>query len=307
MNNDKTHIDKLTIPADEIKLENKEPFQVLTISPNNIELFDWKNPNYLNLLIAQDFYKHDTINPDELMELIGKNLNVNEHKVHNIEVQLIAEEPEYIYEILYLEFPEEKQSNELENQMATLININGDKVYGTAVILKTKMSTDSDSMLFDDMTLEDLQRVLHYRANNIIVLYDDDTEVWKETTVIGDLQLFANQFFGSERGRIKRTELPFLKHNINIWYIESDYSEPGICGNLLKANIEKCIIFTMMTDVYRGNITLDEVKKIIKLSTVLKKFTTPEEYLSDDKLDEYKRKVIYNKYKVLNLVYNSNC
>jgi len=302
---DKNNIDNLVIPADEIKMENTNSFQVLTIKPSNIEKFNWNNPNYLKLLIAQDFYNQEKIEPSNLMELIGKTLDVNKHKIQNVEVQLIAEEPEYIYEIMYLDFEKnkEKQTDELKNQMATLVNINGDEIYGNAIILKTHMSTETNSMKFDDMTLEDLHRVMYYRANNIIVTYNDETELWEETTVFGDLQLYADKFFGSDKSRIKRTELPFLRHNINIWYTTSDYSEPERCGKLLNANIDKCIIFTMMTDVYRGNLTLKEVNKIIKLSKVINTFKTPDKYLKEDELDELKRRVVYNKYKVLNLVY----
>jgi hypothetical protein len=57
----------------------------------------------------------------------------------------------------------------------------------------------------------------------------------------------------------------------------------------------------MKSDNYRGNITLDEVKKIISLSKVLSDYKTPSELL-DEKNDSLGRKIIYNKYKVLDYI-----
>jgi hypothetical protein len=80
-----------------------------------------------------------------------------------------------------------------------------------------------------------------------------------------------------------------------------EYNRP--CGSLINKNIEKCIIFTMKSEEFRGNITLDEVKKIVYLSDKLSNYQTPSELL-EEKNDSLGRKIIYNKYKVLDYLYN---
>ena len=63
------------------------------------------------------------------------------------------------------------------------------------------------------------------------------------------------------------------------------------------------MIFTMLTDTIRGNITLNEVNKIIKLSTVLEPPYKPDDkWLSDEK-DIHGRNIIKNKYRILDNTY----
>jgi hypothetical protein len=75
-----------------------------------------------------------------------------------------------------------------------------------------------------------------------------------------------------------------------------------ICGNLLSVPIDKCIIFVMKSNELRGNISLDEVEKIIYLSKVIDDYKLSGEYIIDKK-DENGRKIINTKYKILNKYY----
>jgi hypothetical protein len=60
----------------------------------------------------------------------------------------------------------------------------------------------------------------------------------------------------------------------------------------------------MINDEFRGNLYLDEVNKIIKISNVLDfPFSVNPEWIKEEK-DEIDRDVIKNKYKVLNLAYS---
>ena len=60
----------------------------------------------------------------------------------------------------------------------------------------------------------------------------------------------------------------------------------------------------MNSDEHRGNITLDEVKKIIFLSTKLTTFTPHSKY-STPATDNYGRLIINNKYKILDEEFNN--
>ena len=78
-----------------------------------------------------------------------------------------------------------------------------------------------------------------------------------------------------------------------------------VFGNILPelARIDKMIVFTMWTDTYRGNISLDEFNKIKYLSKVLNNFNIPEE-LEKEAIDHINRLVVKNKYRILNTIYN---
>jgi hypothetical protein len=115
----------------------------------------------------------------------------------------------------------------------------------------------------------------------------------------GDLNNFAADFF--DDSKIYKMEIGFLMHNINIWYTLFENYGKYLCGDLVNKRMDKCLIFSMKSDEYRGNITLDEVRKIIYLSGKLKDYTTPSEY-TEEKRDDMGRKIVYSRYKVLDLV-----
>jgi hypothetical protein len=93
-----------------------------------------------------------------------------------------------------------------------------------------------------------------------------------------------------------------LLHNINIFYVANEYGE-DIAPKLIPEKVETALFFTKIDDDFRGNLTLDEVKKIIELSNKLESFEVDEEYMKEEK-DELGRNIIKNKYKILEFVYN---
>ena len=85
-------------------------------------------------------------------------------------------------------------------------------------------------------------------------------------------------------------------YNIHILYITSKYGKKYICGDLLNdLEIEKCLIYTMKSEDLYGHITLDEFKKMIKISEKVNNYITPVEY----EIDNNK----YTKYTVLDIIY----
>jgi hypothetical protein len=61
----------------------------------------------------------------------------------------------------------------------------------------------------------------------------------------------------------------------------------------------------MKSTEYKGHLSLDEVNKIIYLSKILTDYKTPAEYI-EQSTDHLGRKIIYTKYKVLDLMYNKS-
>ena len=68
-------------------------------------------------------------------------------------------------------------------------------------------------------------------------------------------------------------------------------------------SINKCIVFTLVNDNVRGNLSMDEFKKIKFLSEKLEKYNIPEE-LNNEEKDEIGRLIIKNKYRILEYMYN---
>jgi len=288
---------------DKIIMENTDTFECMIIKPGTIQHIPWTDSNYAGKLMELDLFKIVKTNVNNFIEVISTHLDVNNYNIKNLNVktEIVAEEPYYLYEILYIDLEKEIDFHKEENlnELASLININGDKIYSNAIVFRSHIPSLSDSMTMCTITKEDLRRVLHDRVHTSIVICDEDGLV--EDRVVGDINKYAEIFFDGEK--FKKLEFAFLMHNINIWYSVSEYGNSNLCGNLIDGLIDKCIWFSMKSDEFRCNLMVYEVEKIISLSKVMTKYITPVELL-EEKNDKFGRKIIYNKYKVLDWVYD---
>ena len=282
----------------QLKFENNDNFDIILIKPYNIDHLDWFNENYTSNIIELECYETINANKDTFLEIISNKLNLEKFKDKtNIEVttQVISEIPNYIYELVYVNELTEK--DDIINNIASLLNTNDNKVYGNAILMKTFIPSLSKSILIKNITISNIKDILDSRVKTNIVIYDGE---WSNKIVSGNIEEFAKLFFDEE---FKKFETPFLLHNINIWYEICDGCSTKICGKLLERPIYKCFWFTMITDEYRGSIYLDEVKKIIDVSNKMNfPFNAKKEWINDEK-DEFSRKVIKNKYKVLDIAH----
>lgn len=280
-----------------LQFENTDSFELIFIKPNQIKHLDWMNPNYTTDIINMDVFNIITCNStsfiDNIEMILIKPYEFNDNILPSVESQIISEFPNYIYELLYIDNINNKDSNDI----ASLLNNNGATIYGNAILLKTYLSTTSDSMYIINSDKNDIKNILDSRVNTNIVIFDGS---WSNQIVIGDLINFANDFFDDN---FVKLEIPFLLHNINIWYETCSGCSTTICGSLINKPIYKCIWFTMITDNYRGSIYLDEVQKIIALSTKLTFPYSPKTEWLEDCNDSYGRKIIKNKYKILELAF----
>jgi len=285
----------------EIKMENTTDFDVLIINKGKLEGLEWNDPNYIAKIFKLNLCTIFTMNKDNFLLNVGKILETDKYYDTNTTVmnEIIGEEPYYMYELLYVDLTKHPKYHTDTNDLATLVNTNSEKIYTNAIVLKTYLPPLSDSMKFESVSCEDLQRVLYHRGYTKVVLYRNYEYVQEN---ISNLEEFAETFFEGEF--YKKTELAFLSHNINIWYVPSiEEKEKTVCGNLINEPVEKCIWFTMNTNTIRGNITLTEVKKIIFLSTKLDSYN-PNIDWTDMKLDKLGRLIIKNKYRILDEKYN---
>jgi len=186
------------------------------------------------------------------------------------------------------------RTKENENQFASMLNLEGEKIYGNVIILKTYIPNDKEkSMTFSDISKDDLFEIIDSRVNTKVVIYEDGE--FREEIVRGDMDIYCKNLFEEEY--FQKKDLMFLNHNLNIWYLKSEYGTL-LSEKLISDKIEYAVFFSMKSDQYRGNITLDEVKKIVELSKSLKNFELKSEWVSEEK-DNLNRNIIKNKYKVL--------
>ena len=295
-----------------IHLENKEPFQVLVISPNRLDK-DWMAPNYLKNILTDTFCKYESIDPIDYIAKIATYLEIQKYPYPDIKVNIIAEETDYIYEIMYIDIIPECKKIEILNDFGTMLNTNGDDIFGNVIVTKTKVDSrdnikSNPNMFLVDVTIDTMEKMLYSRAHTTVVTYNsDDSDEPVETIVFGPLDKFASVFFEESQYTYKKLEFGFLKHNVNIWYSENKYGNLDVFGNLLPdlARVDKMIVFTMWTDNFRGNFTLDEFKKIKYLSKKLEKYMIPEDIDVEEK-DHLNRVIMKTKYRILNTVYGNN-
>ncbi len=294
----------LLLPLDSLKTKNTKDFTCFFITPNNIENEDWKKPGYIHEILKKDFCSIKTLKaePIKYMESIAELLDMNNYENPIIEPHIIGTIENYMYEIIYVIGTPEEETDDKKNGFGDLINLENELIYGNVIIQKVHIPVDSEEMNYVDVSFKDIEELMYNRVYNKVVLYEDDE--FKEERICDPIKEYADKFFGEGKHRYKQRELPFLKHNLNIWYLEDKYSEKGACGKLLDENIriEKCIFFTMRTNHFRGNISLNEINKIIYLSKVLDNYKpTPD--MVEDKKDDIGRIIVKNKYRLLEKVY----
>jgi hypothetical protein len=280
-------------------LKNTEPFMCLVIKPNIIEDQDWTDPLYLSKLANSDFCNYKSLDPKKYVDFIIQNLLIEEDNPNiDVKVQIISESKNYIFEIMYV-YVKEGPKDKI-NEFGTLLNINNDIIIGNVIITKTYISLEDNNMHYDNLTANDIEELLFNRANTKVIAYNSDDEEYKEALIFGPLDLFADIYFGEKKYNIKKKELAFLKHNINIWYTQDEYGNLDVCGNLLENNIriDKMLVFSMLSDEYRCSLTLEEFNQIKELSKKMTDYIVSQDDLKDEK-DELGRYIIKNKYKIL--------
>ena len=275
-------------------LENNNNFKVLIIDFGEIKHLPWNSEDYLSKLLNLDLFQIVETNNENLSKLIIDKLYIEKYNNSSGITDFIYENKEYIYEMIYLDIDKGEEINDA----ATLINTNGKTIYSKAIVFKSYLQKDNDSLLIDNITKEDIINLMDSRINTNIILYEDKD--FREMKVCGDLNKFAEEFFDGE-GFIK-TEFDFLGYNMNIWYT-TDSGSKDIFGKLISNPVYSCIIFVKLEENIRGSISLEEVEKIINLSHKLSSFQIPEEYL-EEKKDIYNRKIVNNKYRILSKLYS---
>ena len=284
-----------------VNMENIDPFQIILVKPGQISHIPWKSPQYLDILFNMARYEKVETNPEKFIETLAVSLNTDREENGDVTTAVIYESSTHIYEMMYIRYQEFSiPESEIENEFGSLINTKGDNVFGNLLITKTRINENSNSMKFVNMEIDDLYKLFKSRAEHKGVIYEDGE--FKEYIWKGEKSNFKDtldEIFDGEKP--EHIEFPFLLHNVNIYYrsLNKDKYDKHVLGRLVEKPIYQCFIMTYLTDNLFSNISLKEVEDIIYLSTVLK-IWTPDKELIKDEYDKFNRKIIKNKYRILN-------
>jgi hypothetical protein len=286
-----------------------EKFNALLVKPFDTDNYDWANVDYIHSLLENKNCTNVHINYEKQLMLtdIAKYLEIEKYNDPYITPHIIGFDKDYTYEIIYSTFTPDKENieNIKHNSLGTIIDLQGKEIFGNFLLLKLKTPHTDYTSKYVDLNKKDIVDHLNKRVHTNVIIYEDNE--FREEPIPGDTETFAKVVFGDDYCRLKRIEIPFLKHNINIWYIIDEYGDKGVFGKLINENdkVFKGVIFTKITNELRGNLSLDEINKIIFLSNNLNDFI-----LSDDnELVKHKKNnnninIIKNKFRILETVYN---
>jgi hypothetical protein len=273
-------------------------FKALLIKSHDIKHLSWNDPNYIKNII--DLIDEIEIDNDNFIDCIEKYFDLDELNNSNINLNniIFEDEPNYNYNMMYIDFNNNDQYK--ENEIGLLLNKEHNKIYSNIIILKEYLAPLSNHTSFNNMTKNNLEEILLNRINIKFTQWDTK---WVEINIpLNTFNQYINNFFDDETPEKK--QLKFLMHNIFILYTYSKYGNKYCYGKLLnEIPIDKCIIYTMKSEEYMSNISLDEVNKIIKLSEKLDSYNIPNEYLKDQ-INQYGRSYKPTKYKILDKTYN---
>lgn len=284
-------------------------FNAILVKPFNTDSYDWANADYMYSLFDNKNCSSVPIHYEKKLMLtdIAKYLEIDKYNDPYITPHIIGFDKDYTYEIIYSTFtPCNENIKTIEhNCLGTIIDLQGKEIFGNFLLLRLSTPYTDYTSRYIDINKNDIIEHLNKRVHTNVIIYEDDN--FREESIPGDTEKFAELVFEEDYSKLKRIEIPFLKHNINIWYVVDEYGDSGVFGNLIneKDKVFKGIIFTKITNELRGNLSLDEINKIIFLSKKLDDYIlTDENSLVKHEKDKNNINIIKNKFRILESVYN---
>jgi len=283
-------------------MENENDSTCLLIKYNtDISNINWDCIDYGEKISKLKSYESITFNKDSFSDIIVESLLIKDLTIlyDNIEIKtlFVADEPCYVYELMYVYINNIKHDEKLMNNIANLLNTTKHIIYYNAILVKTYIRPSSDSMILEDTSIKDIEHILYNRVYNKVILYDNGSF---SENITNDIDNYSKIIFGETY--YKKFSTNYLLYNFTILYVENEY-EDILFENILNTGIEKCVIYTNASEDHIGNLYMEEFNKMRELIKNKVPPTIPSEF-SEKKQDTYGRNIIYNKYKVLDIMYN---
>jgi len=271
--------DKKLLPQD-------NSINTLLIKPADISNFDYRNPDYKELLLNLDIYEKVEIKADSFGNNLYEYLDMKDYSNVTINTQAIYQDNTYLYELIHLDLPLKHLPVEIYNGMANMLKNDIYHIFGKAMLVKT---TADLTMVNCDK--KDLEKLLLARVKHKGVTIDLDGEI-EEIEFWYEPKQKLEEFFSEGK---TFTEDVFLLYNLQIYYTKGDNP---IIEDIIGEKVEQLMILTKNTDTIYGDFTLGEFNNIINLLKKGCSKITKEEW-KEEKKDKYNRNTIINKYTVL--------
>ena len=297
--------------------ENDNNFDIILIKPNKIDNIDHNNLYYINQILSLPIFEILNVEIKKLGDTISKYLNVNLNEKYDIVTESFWEEKSAIYDIIYQDYShKKKENNEIieglpdVNQFANLLF---DKnIHGNVLLFKSRNPIENYSMIPESMKLEDLSNCLDCRVNvkgvKICEYTNNITELKFVSSKIKDI---VEDYFELDKPIF--LEVPFYKHNLNIYYTKGKNNKSLDLTNLLGTKVDRIFFCSKHSKEMYTHLSKEEVDWIIYIIQNKKPEKHPkveftgyfcnEEELKDE-LDNLNRNIIKNKYRVLYQKYN---
>lgn len=281
-------------------------FQVLLIKPNDTSMFDFNNVNYITDLMNLDSLQVIETSSDDIGRVLVENLNPSNLDNTIAVTNICYESKEALYEICFLDLPKDKKTKNNYNDLATILDISKEKIYGNAIILKTHLPEDNYSMKLIDSNKNTIKTILESRVNHKGVFINDEGEMTE--MVFRDIKPKLKELF-DDYEHVTKFETAFLKHNFTMYYDKNSLENQNnlvtkIAENKINGDV---FITSMVTKELFTDITKEEVNKILKISNFDQSHWKASEKDDEHEKDSLDRNIIKSKYRILHQKYQNLC
>jgi len=274
-------------------------FELLIIKPNMIDHLDYNKVDYISELTKMNCYETVESNEEDIGIVFAKYLNQDNYIACNAQTNICYETKDYLYEICYLDIPKEKKNNDTINQLATLLDITNEQIFGNAILIKTYLPISSSEMKIISSNKDDIKTILESRVNHKGVFIDTDKSL-KQLTY-RDLKVKLRELFDEEMEALSKIEIPFLKHNFIMFYNKDSLDEENtIVRDIAQKKINgEVFIISMVTNTLFTDILVDEVKKMLDISKFGESAWKSNPDDDKEERDDKNRIIIKSKYRIL--------
>ena len=144
----------------------KSEFEILVIKPNNISNLDFNNVNYITDILNNKCFESIKTNSEDIANIFASKLNPNNIENTIAVTNICYETYDKLYEICFLDIPEEEKNNDNYNNIASILDISKDTIFGNAILLKTNLPIDNNGMKLISSYKKDIRNILDARINH---------------------------------------------------------------------------------------------------------------------------------------------
>ena len=286
-------------------MSSENSFEVIILKPNIVEHLDYNRPDYISEILSVDCYDTTTTTSSKIGLIFAEYLNSNNYVGCNAQTNICYETSEYLYEICYLDIPEDKKSNDTYNQIASILDITNQQIFGNAILIKTHLPLDNLNMSLVNFSKDDIKVILESRVNHFGVFIDTDQNL--KAINFRDLEPKLIELLDENPKDLGKIEIPFLKHNFIMYYCKDSLDEEN---KLVRDISQKKIygdvfIVSMITETIYTDISVNEVKKMLAISKFGEDAWKSNSDHDKEERDDLGRIIIKNKHRILHNKYIS--